>query len=570
MAGILAGILEAGFKGGEINPYISTDLNENTAVTFAPLNYKTSVDGINLSGAYSTYRIASANRQQIVGDEQKNFFYDYYFRVHLSPLTLNLKTVASSQTRQFYVWNAWPYSNANLADIVLSNQTGVEITGQSAPYVMPPLKELSYSVTVGISGPPNINATVLFDFSNVADPSPILITGLRATKFEIMPEVPVTEVWEWLTDFILAKDGSEQRIALRGQVPRIESSFKVKFDSSKSIRSFYNDLISSSGRLWIPEYQYSTTATANSAIGTFQIYFDNTKTDIRDGEYILIQNSTNYFFVEISAINASGALLTAALANAVTVDSLIIPGSSVVVDDQTSIDRYSVQEVGEVDLKFKLTRQRSALTRQGSSVTLPTFLSFPVLDKRPLAEGQVSDRVSTGQIYMDNKTGYVETATYWDYSRVGGQRTFKVNRIKSPDEMDYWKTILSHASGKVRKFWMPTYRTDLVLAIAPSDAASAYAIEGTQYAEKIWPIITHRYIEIETNSGTHRTQISGASISGSNSVIALSTPLPTGTGWQVVKRISYLLPVRLDDDKVEWKHYGLDSFLNISIRTAEP
>ena len=435
---------------------------------------------------------------------------------------------------------------------------------------MPPLKELTYDITVGTSGPPNISVEVQFDFFNVADPLPILITGTRAVKFDIVPEVPVNETWEWLSDLMIATDGTEQRIALRGEMPRVELNLKVRFDSSESIRRFYSDLASSIGRLWIPEYQYATRTTAASASGSLQVYYDNTQTDIRAGDYVLIQTPVAAMLVEINALNASGGTVTSALTADIPANSLIMPGSPALIDNQTSIDRYAVNQAAETTLICKMIRQRSTLTRTGSAVTLPTFLGSPVVDKRPLADELVKDEVSTGQVSIDNQTGLPDIISRWDYSRIGGPRTFKVNRIKAPDEMDYWKTVFAYCRGQARKFWMPTYRDDMKLAVAPSDATTTYTIEGTQYAEKIWPIITHRYIEIETASGIHRTQITGASVTGSNTIILLTTPLPTGAGWRNVSRISYLLPVRLNDDKVEWKHYGLESLLNLSIRTAEP
>ena len=570
MAGRLAGILEAGFKGGEINPYISSDLNENTPAAFAPLNYKTLVSGFAIYGPRNPFRIAPGNNLGIVGNVQQSFFQDYYFRVHVSPLKLDLQTVASSQTRQFKVWNAWPFTAAQLSDVLVSNPVGIEISGQAVPYSMPPLQELTYDITVRTSGPPNISVEVQFDFSNVADPLPILITGTRAVKFDIVPEVPVNETWEWLSDLMIATDGTEQRIALRGEMPRVELNLKVKFDSSESIRRFYSDLASSVGRLWIPEFQYATRTTAASASGSLQVYFDGTQTDIRAGDYVLIQTPVTAILVEVKTLNASGGLVSSALVADIPANSLIMPGSPALIDNQTSIDRYAVNQAAETTLVCKMIRQRSTLTRTGSAVTLPTFLGSPVVDKRPLADELVKDEVSTGQISIDNQTGLPDIISRWDYSRIGGPRTFKVNRIKAPDEMDYWKTVFAYCRGQARKFWMPTYRDDMKLAVAPSDATTTYTIEGTEYAEKIWPIITHHYIEIETASGVHRTQITGASVTDSNTIILLKTPLPTGAGWRNVLRISYLLPVRLNDDKVEWKHYGLESLLNLSIRTAEP
>lgn len=569
MAGRIGTFLAAqSFIYGDASSNISAELNELTPAEYNPAIYDPR--DTTLRGGRSAYRIAPSNRWPIVGNEQNNFFRDFYFRVHVSPLKLDLQTVASSQTRQFKVWNAWPETTAQLSDILVSNPVGIEISGQATPYAMPPLQELTYDITVGTSGPPNISVEVQFDFSNVADPLPILITGTRAVKFDIVPEVPVNETWEWLSDLMIATDGTEQRIALRGEMPRVELNLKVKFDSSESIRRFYSDLASSVGRLWIPEYQYATRTTAASASGTLQLYFDNAQTDIRDGDYILVQTPLTAMLVEIDVLNASGALVTSALLADIPEGSLVMPGSAALIDNQTSLDRYAVHEAAETNLNCKMIRQRSTLVRQGSAITLPTFLTFPVVDRRPLADELVKDEVSTGQVSIDNQTGLPDIISRWDYSRIGGPRTFKVNRIKAPDEIDYWKTVFAYCRGQARKFWMPTYRDDMKLAVAPSDATTTYTIEGTQYAEKIWPIITHRYIEIETASGIHRTQITGASVTGSNTIILLTTPLPTGAGWRNVSRISYLLPVRLNDDKIEWKHYGLESLLNLSIRTAEP
>ena len=569
MAGRIGTFLAAqSFIYGDASSNISSELNELTPVQYAPAIYDPR--DMTLRDGRSAYRIAPSNRWPIVGNEQNNFFRDYYFRVHVLPLKLDLQTVASSQTRQFKVWNAWLETTAQLSDILVSNPVGIEITGQATPYAMPPLQELTYEITVGVSGPPNINVKVQFDFSNVPNPLPILITGMRAVKFDIVPEVPLNETWEWLSDNIVAVDGTEQRIALRGEMPRIEERLKVIFDSVEAVRRFYGDVMSAVGRLWIPEFQYATRITAASNSGALQIYFDRTKTDIRDTEYVLIQTPLVAALVEIDVLTADGATLGSPLLFDIPAGSLIIPGSPALIDDNTALARYSVDTVGEVEINAKMIRQRSQLTRTGSAVTLPTFLGSPVVDKRPLADELVKDEVSTGQISIDNQTGLPDIISRWDYSRIGGPRTFKVNRIKAPDEMDYWKTVFAYCRGQARKFWMPTYRDDMKLAVAPSDATTTYTIEGTQYAEKIWPIITHRYIEIETASGIHRTQITGASVTGSNTIILLTTPLPTGAGWRSVSRISYLLPVRLNDDKVEWKHYGLESLLNLSIRTAEP
>ena len=551
----------------EINPALSKDNNAFGQRMSDPALFDSETR--KAQGPRNPFRIAPANLWAIPGQQAPNFFDDFYNRIHVLPLKIDLQTIASSQTREVSVWNAYVKNSATLDEISISQPAGIEITGEATPFSMNPLKEIFYNVAVGVSGPPNINVEILFNFSNVADPSPLVITGTRAVKFDIVPEVPVTETWEWLSDLMVATDGSEQRIALRGEVPRIELSFKAVFDSKEQIRRFYGDFLAAVGRLWLPEYQYTTRTTAKTTAGTNLLYYDNTKTDIRAGEYVLIQTPTNAALVEVTSLTVSGALLTSNMLFDIPTDSLIMPGSPALIDNQTALARYAVDDVAEVSFNARLTRQRTVLTRTGSAVSLPQFLGVPVVEKRPLADELVKDEVSTGQLSLDNQTGVQDIISRWDYSRIGGPRTFKVNRMYAPEEMDYWKTVLAYARGRARKFWMPTYRQDLKVIVTPADAATNYTVEGTQYAEKVYSLPTHRYIEIETSSGTHRTTIIGASVSGGNSVILFDPAVPTGAGWKVINRISHLLPVRINDDKVEWKHYGLESLLNLSIRTAE-
>lgn len=568
MAGRI-GVFTQSFIYGEDNPDYSTELDKYSEVEYLPVGID--VIGRRIFGPYAVWRVHAANRWPIVGEEFENFFKDYYFRIHVSPQEIDLQTIASTQTREVDVWNAYPFTSAIMQDILVNNPIGVEIIGPN-PFTFPPLFEQTYEIEVGTSGPANIDLQILFDFANVTNPLPVLVTGTRAVKFDIIPETPVTEEWQWLTDNIVAVDGTEQRIALRGEMPRVEENLKVIFDDSTKIRKFYSDLMAAVGRLWIPEFQYATRTLSASVTGGFNLYFDTSKTDIRAGEYVLIQTPLTNALVEIDVLTVTGATVTSQLLFDIPAGSLIMPGSPALLNDGSGLSRYAVNEVAETTLVCKMLRQRAQLVRPGSTVTLPTYLGVPVFEKRPLADEMVDDNVSTGQQSIDNQTGLPDIISRWDYSRIGGARSYKVNRIQRPEEMDYWKTLFAYMRGAARKVWVPTYRTDMRLVVQPSDGASTFTIEGVEYAEKVFPIVTHRYIEVETASGIHRTQVTGAAVAGTglSTIIVFDPALPVGAGWTDIKRISFLLPMRMAEDKVTWKHYGLESLLQLSLITAEP
>lgn len=550
------------------NPYLASDLNELQPYAISPTI--ADVYQLGVSANYSFFRVAENFTFAVAGQALESFFDDWYNRIHVNPQAIDLQTIVSTQTRTVSVWNAHVDHVSTLVDITLSDSAGIEVSGPALPRAFNPLSEQQWDIVVGTSGPPTVDTEVLFDFASVVDPFPVLVTGNRAIRFDIVPEVPVNETWEWLTDLMVAVDGTEQRVAVRGEMPRVKLDLNVKFDNEKSIREFYATLASAVGRLWIPEFQYATQATVASSVGSYFIYFDNTRTDIRDLEYILIQTPETALIVQVDELTVDGAVLASYLPIDVPVGSIIVPGASSLFEDMTALDRYSVNEVAECNISCTLIRQRSTLKRQGSNVTLPTYDGWPLLDKRPLADSLVSDAFSTGQQWLDNQTGALDLLSRWDYSRIGGERTYKVNRIFNPSELDFWKAFLSNTKGKVSKFFTPTFRNDLVLYEVPGSSATSYKVLGSEYVEKLWEVKTHRNIEIETASGIHRAKITSAGSGGQYSTINFTPAVPAGVGWTDVKRISFLLPVRLNDDKVQWEHYGLHSVLNLSLRTAEP
>lgn len=553
---------------GQITPGISTDLDDYAFDDWNPLAYYVSNwSGFSNGARLRLFPVASATRLK-EGYVLSNWGDDYYDRVYIDPVFIDLGTIVSPQTRVIRVWNAWRYVQAELANIVI-NGTPLEITGALPPYTFRELETQDYTIVVNSTGAPAVETTIQFDFSNVADPSVVLVIGTRAVRFGIVPEVPVKEVWQWLTNLMVATDGTEQRIAIRGSVPRVTMDFSAVFVNEAEIEEFYTQLLTGGGRLWVPEYQYATTTTAVSAVGTLLVYFDTDATDVRAGEYVFIDTKVAQFLTEVLSVGAGFATMASPLPFTVPKGSMIVPGAPSLVADNSGINRYAVNDAGETGLTAKMQRYRDSLMRPGVAAVATTYLGSKVLERRPLADDLVEDGVTTGNEMLDNRTGTFDYLSWWNYSRVGGPRQYKVNRVKEPKEMDYWREILDNARGRARMFWHSTYRQDQAFVTAPLAAATVASFVGTDYALKLFAVPTHRHFEVETAAGIHRFAVTNAVQVGDNSGFNISPAWPTGAGWQTIIRVSQLLPVRLDSDEVSWDHYGLESILNLSIRTAE-
>lgn len=563
MAGIIG--YETTIIGFEIITFASEELNEYTEAEYNPTVYEFH-DSSQLVGSYSNWREHISNRWQVKGELLSSFFQDYYFRIHCYPIEINFGTISSDQQREFYVWNAYPYNQANLYEILVSDSSGITITGQSFPYTLKPLEELTYEIYVDGLGSPKINSEIQFDFSDYPDPLPLILTGDRIIKFDVIPEIPLEETWEWLTDIIISNDGTEQRIDLRGSYPKIEQNLNVIFDTEESLREFYANLSICKSSLWIPEFQYASKITSPSLIGNINIHYDNSKIDVRVGEYIMIKNNDISEVIEILTIESYGAT-TNTLTFDIPLDSYIIPGSSVYIEDNSYLERYAPNGIGKTKLNCKLLRERTTLYK--NVVSFGTFLGDIVLPDRSLVKETSKDSFSSGIKTLDNSTGLIENISRWDYSRVIKDMFFKFDRYLNYDKLNYWKYFFSVCKGQTKKFWIPTFRNDLELFEPASEATSSITCEGLDYARKVYQVPTHRYLEFETGAGIHRVSVVDASEVDGNSLLSFTPALPSGPLWANINRISFLLPVRLASDEVKLTHYHLDTTIEFSVRTAE-
>lgn len=569
MAAISATRIFGGLTYGSVNPLLGDELDELTEVSADPAHYF----GWDLpSGTTGFLRIADNNIWGISGSIAWSWFDDFYERVYAYPQVIDLGTVASPQTRVVTVWNAYTRRTASLSDILINDGDGVSIDGPIPPVVMNPMQELDYELTVSTSGSPSIDASILFDFSDVPDPLPVQVIGTRAVRLGLVPEVPVMEYWEWLTDIQIAVTGDELRSAVRGDMPRVYQEVDVIATDEREIREFYSKLATCMGRLWMPQQQYATTATATSFVGQNRIYFDPGRMDVRDGEYLQVGRGEDTALVQVLLLQSDGAILSASLETDVRLGDVIVPGAPALIDNNYRMSRLAVNTVGTASLRSTLLTERTTLVRPGSEPAFTMYRDDLVLDLRPMANSAVPESFDTGQFDIDNNTGQPDIASYWKYTRISGEREWKINRIQAPTEMDWWKAFCSHARGRARMFWAPTWRPDLyVTGVVPEEASNIRVLE-THYAQLIFPALpTHRDIEIETTAGVHRARVSTATVElDGTSSLTFSPALPVGPEWTQIARISYLLPVRLGSDTVTLAHSGLETILKLSLRTAEP
>ena len=574
MAGIVGNMLPPVIYGAA-NPALSTELNDLeeavTVLSYYDVQYQS------FSARYGGLeRMPAANTWGIRGVINEAFKGDYYERVHILPTRIELGTVASTISRQISVWNAYTKQSATLDSINISNGSGISIVGELPPLVFNPLQERLWEVRVTPNGPPEINAQIIFDFSDVQDPLPVVIVGNRAVVLPAIPDVPVIERWKWMTDLHVSADGTEQRIGLRN-VPRRSQSTKLVFESEAELRDQYKTLYSASGRLFIPYFQYGTTTTARAEAGDTLLAFDTSLVDLRDDDYVLLLND-NAVLVQLDNIGANSASTKAPLSNAVPKGTKVIAIFASLIPNNLTLSRPAVNNYGTMSMNSEASYPRSSHTRPGATATMRMLDGYVVLDRRPLANEDLDYSFDNGQDILDAKTGLADVSTYWDFAKVDTDFSFSIRRMgrydcthrRGVDEMDYWRLFTDEMKGSLNNFLLSSYRSDQTLASPVGAGSDSMVLSGPSYVDNFWSALPYHYLAIQTAGGIHYTKVTAAvKNSEGDSAITFLPALPNHIDFTDIRTISYLLKQRISDDTVELEHYALDTIIKFTARTVK-
>jgi hypothetical protein len=497
--------------------------------------------------------------------DSNDFLYDFYFRIWVFPLRLEVRNARTNVDIPFAIWNAYPWGNT-LTSITETATDGL-VLDVTPPSVFREIEYRTVNLQIQPSAPLSISATYLFNFTFGS--GLFYFVADRASVLSIVPDIPLNEMWAWLTDVIVATDGTEQRAGLRA-VPRRSMESKLisltEPEVKEKVKQFLFDV---AGQVVIPYFQYATPITVSVLTGALIVTFDQAATDMRVGEYALILTKTSQMLCKIASFGAGTATLDSALLIDVPAGSIIAPAFASVIENRQSLRRYAVNEVSEITVDSTVATARAAFSRPGSTATITTFDGYPVLDKRPLANELVEQQFDTGYERFDYDTGTIEQITRWKFTRDEGPRQYLIHRAQQPAEMDYWRDFLDQLRGRLNPFLMPTYRKDLYMAATPADASITLLISGSDYGSNFWPNAPYKYLYLWTASGQVCVKVTGVTITtGGDSLCTLSIALPSGSGYRSISFISFLLKSRLASDEVKLEHYGLESVLTLTARTV--
>jgi hypothetical protein len=477
-------------------------------------------------------------------------YLDFWNRIHVTPLIIDLGNLLDIQVREISIWNAF-FTPQTLNSVVGANTEGLDLTEpEAAPYAIASFQEIFYQVSVSTEGPATVDASYTFDFDS-ADYT-VRITGVRIVAWQWEPNwiSPVIERLQWKTDVIPAYDGSEQRIQLR-EFPRVEWEFT--FDAeARELRTLENVVYAWGGRVWaLPIWPDIQRLEQELVAGAEEIPIDFIGRDYRaDGLGVLIGFGQFESF-EVEGFTSSSLILKRPLLNTWPAGSRVYPARSSTMEEPRSLGRFTGS------LARGIARFKTAEEIERDELAEEIYRGYPVMTRelnwREAPEIDYARKMAS----LDFETGQAQR---YDEAELALPAHSVRMTFMDRDECNWFRQWLYARRGRARGIWLPTWAEDLQLVEIISPSQLTIFFEACGLVHFAQGDVHRRDVRIELRSGEifYRRLTAPVKVTDDIERMTMSSVLNIEVPPSNVRRISWMNFVRLDTDSIEiaWAHGG--------------
>lgn len=500
----------------------------------------------------------------VVNISTQQFFDDFYNRIWVIPARLEVNNPPIERDIPFTIWNAYFVEN-ELENILASGATGLTLDVAGGD-VFAAFELRTVNLQILPTAPLSIEALFMFDFA--LGEGELLFISQRAYIVQDRPETPIEETWSWLSDVIEAEDGTEQRIALL-DYPRRKFADKISVDGDELVRRQLALMFGQYGQQILkPLWQYQSRLKQAAAAGTFDVYVDSKRADLRAGRYMFLVGSEGSEIARIESLHDGYVTVDAPLQWNYNVRSIGMCATVVAMEENASFVRPPPNKSGSFMVNCREMAPLIPWLNPLSTAVLTMFNELPVLDKTPIGM-EFSDGYVTGIEINDSDTGVLDVRNTKLHPQIVFSRRFLVQRFLDQDAMDYWRLMLNTVHGKTHPFYVSTDREDFELVVPPAPATSIFVVKGTTYSSVYFEWEPFKQIAIYTDAGVHYATVTSVLPEGVDDKLTFAPELPSGTGWETVNKVSFLLRVRLDSDDVKLTHELTHTFVDLEFRTTD-
>ena len=382
-----------------------------------------------------------------------------------------------------------------------------------------------------------------------------------------VPDAPIKEEWQWLTDLQVSYDGTEDRIPLN-VYPKRTISGSFSFDRVEDIRRFNATMQKSYGRVFrLPLYQYQVKAKSAIEVGDEFVLCNTLRGDFREEREALIREGDVSELVVIRDVQSDRLVLQTTTVNAYSARAVVVPLTKVFTPTAQGLSRATVNHSGTATFTFREWVPWAPFVPAEDVEAIPTFDSLYVLDRR--AVGTAFDsQFDSGIVIQDDYIGRPDISNPWTQGQWAFALRWQCNRLFDLDDWLWWWRFVDAIQGANLNFLIPSFRVDLPITTLAVGGGSAITFTGHEFRDTYYGLDTFSRLVIESGAGRQFVKVTGISNVSGNDRVTFTPALPAGD-WSVDQEVGFLMKVRSADDKVICDHYGLHTDVTMSIRTVK-
>ncbi|WP_297831674.1 hypothetical protein [Thermomonas sp.] len=473
---------------------------------------------------------------------------DYFDRIHVKPLSIELGNLVGAQVRQIVVWNAWRTASRTMTSADVVNGDGMTVTPPGAmPLTLRPLQEVTFGLSIDTSGSPIIDATLSFEFTTDAAPG-VTITGRRLQAWPVPADwgSSITETLEWLSDMQLSVDGSVDAEPLRG-APRRTWEFDL-LRGGAARRIIENATYDWTGRVWVlPVMPDVSRLPSALPAGSATITVDTAGLDFATGGLAMLwRDVTQYELVEIATVGASALTLARATLQPWPSGTRIWPVRTARLTEAPTWTRSS-----DSVIKSRVRFEAVEPCDWPAAAPGALYRGYPVLDPGDWNELPTLQPARELTL-LDGDVGLVSVA---DITGLAWSRQSHMWTLHGRSQRDTHRRLLYWLQGQVGVLWVPTFAADVVLRDTVVAGSTTLVVDWAGMTQHLRGQPGRRHLRIDLGSAIHyREVVASAELDAERESLTLDSGLPSTVQPSQVRMISWMMLARRSSDHVEIAH----------------
>jgi len=481
---------------------------------------------------------------ELSGTRMESFTDRFYHRIHITPPVLNLGNVTANTSATVEIWNAY-FEDKVVMSSNFSNDSGVEVTGEAAPYTLTPLSYRSYDITVLQDGPATVSLSLGWIVSGVS--VGFELSAVRIVPFFYPPNWNrgIEETLEWRTSVGSSFNGEEQRQRIR-TYPRRSWSYSILVQKDKT-RAVYFDILGFQNKtLGLPVWSDKSVTTATVNAGSTVVSVNTSSKGFAAAAVVFLQSGDLVETHEIESVTSTQITLQKATTNAFPAGSLVYPGAVVHLPTSLALRRLT-DAIFEGSLSFDGVPQDTD-PYMPIQVATETLDGYEVITRRPNWAAGIDTTFQYEVDELDYQSGIRLRGVSRDYpSTLYRLRYLLRNRT----EIESFRAMLARLHGRYTPVFVNLFTDDFKLSGNIVSSGLGFQVYDNHSDLGVFPDRHPLAVSILTSTQLITRRLDSITLDESGLIdIEIMTPTGVLLLESDVKRISLCPLCRLASDQV--------------------